>query len=95
MRIRFIFFCSFIFLQLSLFANIYPVQLSERIDSSQQVVIAKVINEQSYWEADSSGIYTSYTMEVVCYFKNANEHYYLDLLLPGGTVEDEVQINFP
>lgn len=69
--------------------------MAERIDSSQQVVVAKVINEESYWEADSAGIYTSYTMEVVCYTKNASGHYYFDLLLPGGTVGDEVQINFP
>ena len=78
-----------------LLANIYPVTMLERMDSCEQLVIAKVVNQASYWEEDSVNIYTTYTMEVVCYAKNASNQYYFDLLLPGGTVEDEVQLNYP
>ena len=80
---------------LPVYANIYPVKLADRIDNSSQIVIAKAVNQYAYWNANGTDIYTSYTMEVVCYAKNPSNHYYFDLVLPGGTVEDEVQIVYP
>ena len=77
------------------YANIHPVKLEDRIDKSTQIVIAKAVNQYSYWNADGTDIYTSYTMEVICYAKNPSNHYYFDLVLPGGLVGDEVQIVYP
>lgn len=79
----------------ALFANIYPISLQHRIDSAEQIVIGKVIAENSYWEVDSTNIYTAYTMEVICYAKNADDVFYFDLLLPGGTVGEDIQIDYP
>jgi len=80
---------------LPVYANIYPVDFNERIDKSTQIVIAKAVNQYAYWNATGTDIYTSYTMEVICYAKNASNHYYFDLILPGGLVEDEVEIIYP
>ena len=90
-----ILFVCLIALNLPIYANIYPVKLDDRIDNSSQIVIAKAVNQYSYWNADGSDIYTSYTMEVICYAKNPSNHYYFDLVLPGGLVEDEVQLVYP
>ena len=95
MGLRFILFCGFTFFKLSLFANIYPISLVERMDSSLHVIVAEVIHQEAYWDATDSNIYTSYTMEVLYYAKNSSNRYYFDLILPGGTIGDEVQINFP
>ena len=78
-----------------LIANIYPISLQHRIDSAEQIVIGKVVAENSYWEQDSTNIYTAYTMEAICYAKNANNVFYFDLLLPGGTVGEDIQIDYP
>ncbi len=78
-----------------LLANIYPISLQNRIDSAEQIVIGKVVAENSYWEEDSTNIYTAYTMEVLCYAKNADDVFYFDLLLPGGVVGEDIQINYP
>ena len=79
----------------TLFANIYPISLQTRIDSAEQIVIGKVIAEKSYWEQDSSNIYTAYTMEAICYAKNHDNVVYFDLILPGGVVGEDIEINYP
>ncbi len=79
----------------ALFANIYPISLQNRIDSAEQIVIGKVIAENSYWEQDSSNIYTAYTMEAICYAKNHDNVFYFDLILPGGVVGEDIEINYP
>ena len=86
---------SFFIATASLFANIYPISLAERIDSSEKVILAIAINKESYWDADSTDIYTSYTMKVICYAKNHDNHHFFDLILPGGTVGEDVQVNYP
>lgn len=80
---------------LSLSAHVYPVDIDTRIENSSQISIAKVVNKFSYWDGDGREIYTTYTMQVVCYAKNPSNHYFFDLILPGGTVGDEVQVNYP
>jgi len=82
-------------LYLSAFAQVYPIPLNERIDSSKKVIIGKVIESNSYWDADSSNIYTAYTMEVVCYTKQWDSNNYFDLVLPGGIIGEEAQLNYP
>jgi len=82
-------------LQVQSFAQLYPVPLQERIDSSKKVIVGKVLAANSYWEADSSNIYTAYTMEVICYTKNRDNNEFFDLILPGGVVGEDAQIDFP
>ena len=76
-------------------AHIYPVTMEQRIDSAKQIAIAKVVGINSYWEQDSSNIYTAYRMEVICYAKNAGSASFFDLLLPGGAVGEDIQVCFP
>ncbi len=78
-----------------MFAHVYPVDLDTRIEQSSQMAIATVLNKQSYWDSEGHNIYTNYTMQVICYTKNASNHQHFDLVLPGGTVGDEVQVNYP
>ncbi len=79
----------------SLFAQMYPISLENRIDNSAKIVLAKVINQNSYWDATGSDIYTSYTLEVTCFTKDPSYHKYVDIVLPGGRVEDEIQVIHP
>lgn len=86
---------AFLLLHISSFAQLYPIPLKERIDSSEKVIIGQVIDANSYWDADSSNIYTAYTMKVVCYGKNWDTDSFFDLILPGGTVGEDIQIDYP
>jgi len=91
-----LFLLSLLFLlPISGIAQMYPIPLHERIDSSKKVIIGKVIDSNAYWEADSSSIYTAYTMQVVCYAKNGDNNSTFELIIPGGTVGEDIQVNFP
>ncbi len=80
---------------ISLDAQIYPITLDNRIDNSNKIILAKVVNKNCYWDAVGADIYTSYTLEVTCFTKNPSNHNYVDVILLGGTVEDEVQMVYP
>ncbi len=75
--------------------QIYPISLDDRIDNSTKIILAKVINQNSYWDATGADIYTSYTLEVTCFTKNPSNHNYVDVVIPGGRVEDEIQMVYP
>ncbi len=79
----------------SLVAQIYPITIEDRIDNSTKIVLAKVVNKKSYWDATGSDIYTSYTLEVTCFSKNPSNHNYIDVIILGGVLEDEIQMVYP
>lgn len=79
----------------SLDAQIYPITLKDRIDHSAKIILAKVIDKNSYWDAMGTDIYTSYILEVTCFTKNPGNHKYVNIILPGGRLEDEIQIVYP
>ena len=79
----------------SLVAQIYPITLENRINNSGKIILAKVVDKNSYWDALGADIYTSYTLEVTCFTKKPSNHKYVNVILPGGRVEDEIQMVYP
>ncbi len=79
----------------SLFASVIPIPLDNRVKNSTQIVIAKAISAESYWDDNHTRIYTSYTMEVTAYLKNASTAAIFELILPGGEVDGELEVITP
>ncbi|MBI3521210.1 MAG: PKD domain-containing protein [Bacteroidetes bacterium] len=63
----------------------YPVLLSQRIPQSASVIEGKVINQQSFWNANHDKIYTSNLIEVYKTFKNTVSPY-IEIVTEGGIV---------
>ena len=85
----------FILASLPLFATVIPIQLDQRIESSGQIILAKVINASSYWTENKQNINTTYTMEAIAYLKEANVEYTFQLILPGGEIDGEMEVVSP
>lgn len=78
-----------------LFATVLPIQLYDRVEASGQVVMAKAVAAKSYWGPAKKRIYTTYTMEVRCYMKEKSSAYSFQFIIPGGEVDDELEIVTP
>ena len=78
-----------------LLAIIVPIPLEERIKYSTQIVIATLVEQQSYWDIGKKNIYTSNRFEVTAYLKHGmvQSHIYMTTL--GGIVEEDAQMVFP
>jgi len=87
----FLFFLSSPFL----FATVTPIPLDNRVQESDDVIMAKAISSVSYWNADSTNIYTSYTMEVTAYLKNPTTVSFFQCIVPGGEVGQDLEIVTP
>lgn len=88
-------FCLVSIISLPLFASISPILLEERVENAGQIVIAKVIGIESYWDTGNRNIYTSYTMEAIAYLKEESSVYTFELILPGGEVDGELEVVTP
>lgn len=84
-----------LFISQHLFATVIPIQFSDRINGSGQIVMAKAVAAVSYWDVNKQRIYTAYTMEVRCYMKEAGTASSFQLILPGGEVDGELEIVTP
>ncbi len=76
-------------------ATVLPIQLDERIAKSSQIIMAKAISAESYWDANKENIYTAYTMEARCYMKVLSSVYTFQLILRGGEVDGTLEIVTP
>lgn len=63
----------------------YPVLLSERVPNSSLIIEGKVINQQSFWNAEYNHIFTSNLVEVYKNFKNSSPAY-IEVITQGGIV---------
>ncbi len=79
----------------SLFATVLPIPFNNRINKSNQIIMARAISSESYWDANHTRIYTAFTMEVTAYLKNASTAATFDLILPGGEVDGDLEIVTP
>jgi len=64
----------------------YPVALTQRITDATTIVEGKVISHQSFWNASSDFIYTSYQVEVYKSFKGNVTAYVIELINEGGEI---------
>ena len=62
------------------------VSLSKKINASNLLVEGKVIEKQSFWDADKKHIYTSNTIEIYKIFKGNSNGDIIEIITKGGTV---------
>ncbi|MEM6317659.1 MAG: hypothetical protein AAF960_08310 [Bacteroidota bacterium] len=84
-----------LFLPTYVSATVSPIQLLERIEQSGQIVMAKAIAAESYWDANHKNIYTAYTMEAKVYMKINSVATTFQFIIPGGEVDGELEIVTP
>lgn len=87
MRKLLLFFSLIALVSLNLNAQclMHPVLLSERVPQSSLIVEGKVINQQSFWNAQYNHIFTSNLIEVYKSFKNSAPAY-IEVITQGGIV---------
>ena len=72
----------------------YPVLLSQRAPQSSLIIEGKVINQQSFWNANHDKIYTSNLIEVYKTFKNTSGAY-IEIVTEGGIVGNDKHVFEP
>ncbi len=77
------------------FSTVIPIALSDRAERAEQIVLAKLISSHSYWDATNSNIYTNHQLQVTAYLKEGNQQEFINIIVPGGVVEDDAQVVFP
>lgn len=70
------------------------ISLEQQIQASTSVVEGEVLSKKSYWNTDYNNIYTVNTIKVFKVFKG-QEHTIIEIITPGGTVNDMSQITRP
>jgi len=88
-------YCFLICCTQSVFATVLPIPLSNRVQNSGQIIMAKAVSADSYWDENKTRIYTAYTMEVTAYMKVASPAYTFQFILPGGEVDGDLEIVTP
>jgi len=76
-------------------ASLYPISIDQRIQASKQIAMGKVVQQYSFWDAGRQNIYTAHLLEVTAYLKKNSDQQYIEIVTPGGVIEDEAQIVYP
>jgi len=92
LMIAFFFYVSF---ATYAYATIYPIPIDQRIQQSKQIAIGKVVQQYSFWDIAQQNIYTANLLEITAYLKESSSLQYIEIVTPGGVIEDEAQIVYP
>ncbi|MEP6844785.1 MAG: T9SS type A sorting domain-containing protein [Panacibacter sp.] len=68
-------------------AQLFKVELDEKVSKSSLIVEGKVIGKKSFWNQDHSMIYTSNTVEVYKSFKGDVKEKQIEVITVGGSVD--------
>lgn len=90
-----VFLCLYLGITIEGFSIVIPIDLSDRAEYSEQIVLAKLISSHSYWDASKNNIYTSHRLQVAAYLKEGNQQKIITIIVPGGIVEEDAQIVSP
>jgi len=71
------------------------VELSQRIATSTMIVEGRVIEQLSFWNDDTTNIYTAHLIEVYKVLKGRQKLQQIELITPGGIVGREMEIVQP
>lgn len=71
-------------------AQIIPKDITQTITLADCIFEGKVIRTNSYWNADSTFIYTSHTIEISKIFKGDMICGTVEVINPGGRVDDRI-----
>src|SRR6266536_1953530 len=76
----------FTLLSYSSFAQLYKIELPEKVKASSVIVEGKVINKKSFWNDAHTMIYTANTIEVYKSFKGNVTEKTMEIMTQGGSV---------
>lgn len=69
------------------FAQLYKIELDEKVKRSSLIVEGKVIAKKSFWNEEHTMIYTSNTIEIYKAFKGEVKEKQVELMTVGGSVD--------
>ncbi|MEZ4919932.1 MAG: hypothetical protein R2792_12590 [Saprospiraceae bacterium] len=85
-------FCLFlVFSSRSLHAQIFALSLEDRIAEAEHIVIARVTDQESYWDSGQKNIYTSNTLEIQAYLKGYAPQTNVVLISEGGMIDNKME----
>src|SRR5690348_10673423 len=79
-------FASFVFLRTGAMAQLYKIELDEKVNNSTLIFEGKVINKKSFWNDAHSMIFTDNTVEVYKLFKGNITENTVEIVTQGGSV---------
>ncbi|MBO6605226.1 T9SS type A sorting domain-containing protein [Psychroserpens sp.] len=74
---------------------LYEVPMPQQVQASSQIVEGKVISKASLWDNAQMNIYTVNTVEVYRVFKGQSFVDTIEVITPGGTVNDNYEVVTP
>jgi hypothetical protein len=84
---RFVFFASLLLTSIFANAQLYKIDLDEKVQKASLIIEGKVIGKKSFWNADHSMIYTTNTIDVYKSFKGDIKENQIEVVTVGGTVD--------
>ncbi|WP_158638280.1 T9SS type A sorting domain-containing protein [Panacibacter ginsenosidivorans] len=82
-----VFFVSLLFISSFVHAQLYKVDLDEKVQKSSLIIEGKVVGKKSFWNEDHSMIYTTNTIDVYKSFKGDIKEKQVEVVTIGGTVD--------
>ena len=76
-------------------AIVIPISLEERMEHSKQIVLAKVVGHECYWDAKQTNIFTAYHLEITANIKGVATLSFAKVVTRGGIIGEEAQLVFP
>ncbi len=71
-------------------AQLYPVNIAEKVSNAALIVEGKVVTQQSFWNDAHTNIFTSNTIELYKSFKGSVSGATIEVLTQGGVVGNQV-----
>lgn len=84
---RFVLFASLLFTSIFAHAQLYKVDLDEKVQKSSLIVEGRVVDKKSFWNDDHSMIYTTNTIDVYKSFKGDIKEKQIEVVTVGGSVD--------
>src|SRR5258706_4943696 len=69
-------------------AQLYKVELDEKVNKSSLIVEGKVIDQKSFWNDEHTMIFTANTIEVYKLFKGSLIEKNIEVFTQGGSVDN-------
>lgn len=88
----FLFLCPFLVKSQCM---IYPVDLEEREADASYIVLGKLVDQESYWDAEHQSIYTLNVIEVTAWLKGRQAQSQIGVITNGGIVGNQGLICHP
>src|SRR3954470_9290841 len=79
-------FLSFNFFATRVTAQLYKIELDEKINNSSLIIEGKVVSKKSFWNDAHTMIYTANIIEVYKSFKGNTTEKTVEIVTQGGSV---------